>query len=261
MIAAALPVGFFAGLFGIGGGLISVPFLFFIFDTLYVDKSYTMHLAVGTAFTITIFTSSVSVITHRKHGAVDFDILKIFGIFVVSGVLAGTFLASFMNTKSLVLFFSLIVFIFGAYLLLLQEKSNKIKPNFGIFPKALLGFVSGFISGPMGITGAMMNVPILRYFGYSINKAIGSAAAVGLIISVSGSIGFFLSGLYLNANISLSVGFINVPAFFIFVPLTTFMARIGANTVHRMNKIKAQRMFGIFLYVIGTIFLYRFLNL
>ena len=106
-----------------------------------------------------------------------------------------------------------------------------------------------------------MNVPILRYFGYSINKAIGSAAAVGLIISVSGSIGFFLSGLYLNANISLSVGFINVPAFFIFVPLTTFMARIGANTVHRMNKIKAQRMFGIFLYVIGTIFLYRFLNL
>jgi len=160
-----------------------------------------------------------------------------------------------------VLFFSLIVFIFGAYLLLLQEKSNKIKPNFGIFPKALLGFVSGFISWPMGITGAMMNVPILRYFGYSINKAIGSAAAVGFIISVSGSIGFFLSGLYLDANISLSVGFINVPAFFIFVPLTTFMARIGANTVHRMNKIKAQRMFGIFLYVIGTIFLYRYLNL
>ena len=105
MIAAAIPVGFFAGLFGIGGGLISVPFLFFIFDALYADKSYTMHLAVGTAFTITILTSSVSVLTHRKHGAVDFNILKIFGLFVVSGVLAGTFLASFMNTKSLVLFF------------------------------------------------------------------------------------------------------------------------------------------------------------
>ena len=261
MIAAAIPVGFFAGLFGIGGGLISVPFLFFIFDALYADKSYTMHLAVGTAFTITILTSSVSVLTHRKHGAVDFNILKIFGLFVVSGVLAGTFLASFMNTKSLVLFFSVIVFIFGAYLLLLQEKSNKIKPNFGIFPKALLGFISGIISAPMGITGAMMNVPILRYFGYPINKAIGSAAAIGFIISLSGSIGFFVSGLYLNANNPHSVGFINIPAFVIFVPLTTLMARIGANTVHKMNKIKAQRMFGIFLYVIGTIFLYRFLNL
>ena len=155
----------------------------------------------------------------------------------------------------------MIVFIFGAYLLLLQEKSNKIKTNFGIFPKALLGFISGFISAPMGITGAMINVPILRYFGYSINKAIGSAAAVGFVISLSGSIGFFVSGLYLNANIPFSLGFINIPAFIIFVPLTTLMARIGANTMHRMDKIKAQRMFGIFLYVIGTIFLYRFLNL
>ena len=261
MIAAAIPVGFFAGLFGIGGGLISVPFLFFIFDTLNLNTSYTMHLAVGTAFSITILTSSVSVLTHRKHGAVDFNILKIFGLFVVFGVLAGAFLTTFMETKSLILFFSIIVFIFGAYLLLLQEKSNKIKPNFRTFPKALLGFISGFISAPMGITGAMMNVPILRYFGYPINKAIGTAAAVGFFISVSGAIGFYISGSYLNANLPMSIGFINIPAFLIFVPITTFMARVGANTVHKMDKVKSQRMFGIFLYVIGTIFLYRFLSL
>jgi len=261
MIAAAIPVGFFAGLFGIGGGLISVPFLFFIFDTLNLNTSYTMHLAVGTAFSITILTSSVSVLTHRKHGAVDFNILKIFGLFVIFGVLAGAFLTTFMETKSLILFFSVIVFIFGAYLLLLQEKSNKIKPNFRTFPKAVLGFISGFISAPMGITGAMMNVPILRYFGYPINKAIGTASAVGFFISVSGAIGFFISGSYLNANLPMSIGFINIPAFLIFVPITTFMARVGANTVHKMDKVKSQRMFGIFLYVIGTIFLYRFLSL
>ena len=261
MIAAAIPVGFFAGLFGIGGGLISVPFLFFIFDTLNLNTSYTMHLAVGTAFSITILTSSVSVLTHRKHDAVDFNILKIFGLFVIFGVLAGAFLTTFMETKSLILFFSVIVFIFGAYLLLLQEKSNKIKPNFRTFPKAVLGFISGFISAPMGITGAMMNVPILRYFGYPINKAIGTASAVGFFISVSGAIGFFISGSYLNANLPMSIGFINIPAFLIFVPITTFMARVGANTVHKMDKVKSQRMFGIFLYVIGTIFLYRFLSL
>ena len=89
-----------------------------------------MHLSVGTSFSITILTSSVSVLTHRKHGAVDFNILKIFGLFVVFGVLAGAFLTTFMETKSLILFFSIIVFIFGAYLLLLQEKSNKIKHYF-----------------------------------------------------------------------------------------------------------------------------------
>ena len=81
---AAVPVGFFAGLFGIGGGLISVPFLFFIFDFLNLTNDYTMHLAVGTAFFITIFTSTASVLTHRKHNAVDLSILKIFGFFVIS---------------------------------------------------------------------------------------------------------------------------------------------------------------------------------
>ena len=86
MIAAAIPVGFFAGLFGIGGGLISVPFLFFIFETFGIDRNYLMHLTVGTAFTITILTSFSSVLAHRKHGAVDLSIIKTFGTFVVFGV-------------------------------------------------------------------------------------------------------------------------------------------------------------------------------
>ena len=261
MICAAIPVGFCAGLFGIGGGLISVPFLFFIFETLNIEKQYLMHLTVGTAFSITIMTSFVSVFTHNKHGVVDFNLLKSFGIFVVLGVICGTLLAAFLKTKSLVLMFSIIVYLFGAYLLLVQENKNKNKIKFKTMPKIISGFLSGFVSAPMGITGAMINVPILKYFGYPIKKAIGTAAAVGFIISLFGAIGFFLSGLILNAKLPLSIGFINIPAFIIFVPITMFMARVGANTVHSMNKVKIQRLFGVFLYVIGTIFIYRFLNL
>ena len=261
MICAAIPVGFCAGLFGIGGGLISVPFLFFIFETLNIEKQYLMHLTVGTAFSITIMTSFVSVLTHNKHGVVDFNLLKSFGVFVVAGVICGTLLAAFLETKSLVLMFSIIVYLFGAYLLLVQENKNKNKIKFKTMFKLISGFLSGFVSAPMGITGAMINVPILKYFGYPIKKAIGTAAAVGFIISLFGAIGFFLSGLILNAKLPLSIGFINIPAFIIFVPITMFMARVGANTVHSMNKVKIQRLFGIFLYVIGTIFIYRFLNL
>ena len=106
-----------------------------------------------------------------------------------------------------------------------------------------------------------MNVPVLKYFGYPIKKAIGSAAAIGFIIALFGAAGFLISGSYLNVNLPLSVGFINIPAFLIFIPITTLMARVGANTVHKMDKVKSQRMFGIFLYVIGTIFIYRFLSL
>ena len=83
MIITAIPVGFFAGLFGIGGGLITVPFLFFIFETANIDKSYIMHLAVGTSFAIIIPTSVVSVLTHRKYQSVDMNVVKTYGIFLL----------------------------------------------------------------------------------------------------------------------------------------------------------------------------------
>ena len=261
MVLTAFPVGFFAGLFGIGGGLITVPFLFFIFDNLNINQDYLMHLAVGTSFAIIIPTSLISVLTHKKHGSVDFSIIKNYAIFVIIGVLSGTIFAATLHTKSLLLFFTIVVYFLGAYLLNIKDKTSKLKPNFSLTPKIILGFVSGFISAPMGIGGAVMNVPILRYFGYPINKAIGSAAAIGFIIALFGGLGFFLTGSYLNANLPLSIGFINIPAFLIFIPITMFMARVGANISHNMDKPKLQRFFGIFLYVIGTLFLYRYLNI
>jgi uncharacterized protein len=261
MILTALPVGFFAGLFGIGGGLITVPFLFFIFEDLGVDKAYIMHLAVGTSFSIIIPTSLVSVFTHNKFKAVDKNIVKSYGIFVISGVISGTILAAALETKSLVLFFSIIVYLLGTYLLFLKEKSEEIKTNFSFFHRLVLGYISGFISAPMGIGGAVMNVPILRYFGYPIKKAIGSASAIGFIISLFGALGFLISGTLLNASLPLSVGFINIPAFLIFIPITTFMAKIGANTVHKINKNKVTKLFGTFLFIVGTLFLYRYFQI
>ena len=102
MIITAFPVGFFAGLFGIGGGLITVPFLFFIFSSLDIDPNYVMHLAVGTSFSIIIPTSFVSVYTHNKHGAVDLQIIKSYAMFVIVGVIVGTSLASILKTKGLI---------------------------------------------------------------------------------------------------------------------------------------------------------------
>jgi len=261
MVLTAIPVGFFAGVFGIGGGLITVPFLFFIFEDLGIDKSYIMHLAVGTSFSIIIPTSLVSVFTHNKHNAVDRDVVKSYGIFVITGVISGTILAANLETKSLVLFFSIILYLLGIYLMILKEKSEDIKSNFSLLHRLIFGFISGFISAPMGIGGAVMNVPILKYFGYPIKKAIGSAAAIGVIIAFFGAIGFFISGTFLNANLPLSVGFINIPAFLIFIPITTFMARLGANAIHKINKNKVTKLFGTFLFIVGTIFLYRYFKI
>jgi len=113
----------------------------------------------------------------------------------------------------------------------------------------------------MGIAGAVMNVPILKYFGYSINKAIGSAAAIGFLIAASGAIGFLISGNFLKTELPLSFGFINIPAFLIFIPITTLMARVGAKTVHKIDKNKIINLFGIFLIIVAIKFLYEYIKL
>ena len=261
MVITAIPVGFVAGLFGIGGGLITVPFLYYIFNYLEINPQYVMHLAVGTSFAIIIPTSIVSVLTHNKFKAVDFDVVKSYGIFVVLGVIIGTFFAATLKTKSLILFFSIIITFLGIYLLLIKERENNITVSIKLYLKIIFGFIVGFISAPMGIGGAIMNVPILKFFGYSINKAIGSAAAIGFLIALFGALGFLISGSYLKTNLPLSIGFLNIPAFLIFIPITTFMARIGARTVHRIDKNKISKLFGLFLLIIATKFLFEYFKI
>jgi len=261
MVLTAIPVGFFAGLFGIGGGLISVPFLYYLFSSFGVDASYIMHLAIGTSFSIIVPTSIVSVMTHHKFKAVDFSVVKSYGGFVVIGVIFGAIFAASIDTKPLVLFFSIVVFILAFYLLYLKEKETNIKLKMRISSKIFFGFLSGFISALMGIGGAVMNVPILKFFGYSINNAIGSSAAIGFLIALFGAVGFLITGSYLDVKLPLSVGFLNIPSFLIFIPITTFMASIGARTVHKIDKQRISKYFGIFLLIIGLKFLFEYFKI
>ena len=261
MALTAIPAGFLAGFLGIGGGLITVPVLYYIFGNFGLDNSFIMHLAVGTSFSIIIPTSIASTLTHMKYKAVNLDIVKSYGVFVALGVLIGTIFASNLKTAQLILFFSIVTLILSFNFLISKEK-KEVKPReINLFAKIILGSSAGFFSAPMGIGGGVMNTPIIRMFGHPINVAIGTSAAIGFLIAVVGTIGFVVTGKYLNINAPLSIGFINVPAFLIFVPITTFMAKVGANTTHKVNKSKLQRMFGIFLYIVGTIFLYRYLNI
>ena len=245
--------------FGIGGGIITVPCLFYIFGANQIDKSFIMHLAVGTSFAIMVPTAMMSVFTHYKHKAVDFGVLRTYGIFVIFGVIIGSFFAAYLNTKSLILFFSLALYVLAINLLFLRDKT-KLKLQFNIFQRTILGFVVGFVSSLMGIGGAIMNVPILKFVGYTINRAIGTAASIGFLISVFGCLGFVITGLLIDKNLPLSFGFINLPAFLIFIPITIFMAKVGATTVHKINRNKITSLFGLFLIIIASRFLYDYFN-
>ena len=261
MALSAIPVGFMAGLFGIGGGLITVPVLFYIFNFIGVDQQFIMHLAVGTSFSIIIPTSIISTMTHMKYKAVDFKIVKTFGLFVVFGVILGAAFAANLQTASLILFFSVMTMFFSIIFLTSKEKINPKKREINLFLRIILGFSSGFLSAPMGIGGGIINTPIIKMFGYSINTAIGSSAAIGFLIAFVGAIGFAITGSYLNIEAPLSIGFVNIPAFLIFVPITMFMAKIGAKTVHKVDRKLVGKLFGMFLLFVSCRLFYEYFTI
>jgi len=260
MAASAVVVGFMAGLFGIGGGLIMVPVLFYVFSFIGIEQTFVMHLAIGTSFSIIIPNSIISTITHMKFKAVDFSIVKTFGVFVVIGVVLGTIFAISLKTSNLILFFSIMTMIFAIYFLLEKEKINLVPMKINLIYRVICGFLSGFLSAPMGIGGGVFNTPIFKMFGYPINVAIGSSAAIGFLIALVGSIGFAVSGSYLNINVPLSLGFVNIPTFLVYVPITTFMAKIGAETVHKVDKKFIGKLFGIYLFIVACRFFYEYFS-
>jgi uncharacterized membrane protein YfcA len=260
MCLSAVVVGFLAGFFGIGGGLIMVPVLFYIFSFVGVEQTFVMHMAIGTSFLIIIPNSVISTLTHMKFKAVDFNLVKTFGVFVIIGVIFGTIFAVSLKTSYLILFFSIMTMIFSIYFLIEKEKINTTPRKINLIYRVFLGFLSGFLSAPMGIGGGVYNTPIFKIFGYPINVAIGSSAAIGFLISLVGALGYASSGSYFDTNIPLSFGFVNIPAFLIFVPITTFMAKIGAESVHKFNKKLVGKLFGIYLLIVSCRLFYEYLT-
>ncbi len=259
---AAAVAGFLAGLLGVGGGIIMVPALYYAFTVLDFDILTRMHLSVGTSLAIIIPTSIISTKTHMEYDAVDFKMVKSFGIFILFGVIAGTFLAVNLKTAALVLFFSIFAFIVGLFFIFLREKLLENPKEISDLVKNISGIVIGFISVPLGIGGGSLMVPFMRTFGYDIRKSIGTAAAVGFLIAVSGSITMILGGKIIdNVNTPFSIGYINLLGFLVFVPVTTVMARIGAKAVYRIDKKLLSKIFVTFLIIVSIRSFFEYLNI
>ncbi len=252
LAAAAAVAGFMAGLLGVGGGIIMVPALYYAFSVLDFDIVTRMHLSVGTSLAIIIPTSIISTKTHMEYNAVDFKMVRSFGIFILLGVIMGTFLAVNLKTSALILFFSVFAFMVGLFFIFLREKLVDNPKKISDFIKNISGVIIGFISVPLGIGGGSLMVPFMRTFGYDIRKSIGTAAAIGFLIAVSGSITMIAGGKIINnVNTPYSVGYINLLGFIVFVPVTMFMARVGAKAVYRIDKKLLSKIFGTFLIIVS----------
>ena len=251
--AAAAVAGFMAGLLGVGGGIIMVPALYYAFTVLDFDIVTRMHLSVGTSLAIIIPTSIISTKTHMEYDAVDFKMVRSFGIFILFGVVGGTFLAVNLKTPALVLFFSIFAFIVGLFFIFVREKLMENPKKISNFVKNISGIIIGFISVPLGIGGGSLMVPFMRTFGYDIRKSIGTAAAVGFLIAVSGSMTMITGGKIIdNVSTPFSLGYVNLLGFIVFVPVTMIMARIGAKAVYKIDKKLLSKIFGTFLIIVAA---------
>ena len=252
LAVAAAGAGFMAGLLGVGGGIVMVPALYYAFTVLDFDIVTRMHLSVGTSLAIIIPTSIISTMTHKEYDAVDFKMVRSFGVFILAGVIGGTFLAVNLKTPALVLFFSIFALMVGLFFIFLREKLVDNPKEISTLVKNISGVIIGFISVPLGIGGGSLMVPFMRTFGYDIRKSIGTAAAVGFLIAVTGTITMITGGKIIdNVNTPYSVGYINLLGFAVFVPVTMVMARIGAKVVHKIDKKLLSKIFGIFLILVS----------
>ena len=259
---AASVAGFMAGLLGVGGGIIIVPALYYAFTVLDFDIATRMHLSVGTSLAIIIPTSIISTKTHMEYDAVDFKLIKSFGIFILFGVIGGTFLAVNLKTPAFVLFFSIMAFIVGLFFIFFREQLLKNPKMISDSVKNISGIIIGFISVLLGIGGGSLMVPFMRTFGYDIRRSIGTAAGVGFLIAVFGTITMITGGKIVdNINTPYSLGYVNLLGFLVFVPVTMIMARVGAKAVYKIDKNILSKIFGIFLIFVSIRSFFEYLSI
>ncbi len=259
---AASVAGFMAGLLGVGGGIIIVPALYYAFTVLDFDIATRMHLSVGTSLAIIIPTSIISTKTHMEYDAVDFKLIKSFGLFILFGVIAGTFLAVNLKTPAFILFFSVMAFIVGLFFIFFREQLLKNPKMISDSAKNVSGVIIGFISVLLGIGGGSLMVPFMRTFGYDIRRSIGTAAGVGFLIAVFGTITMITGGKIVdNVSTPYSFGYVNLIGFLVFVPVTMIMARVGAKAVYKIDKNILSKIFGIFLIIVSIRSFFEYLSI
>jgi uncharacterized membrane protein YfcA len=240
-------VGFAAGLLGIGGGVVMVPLLVFVFTSSGINPDQIMHIALGTGLAAMVFTSLSSMRAHHKHGAVDWKIARAMSPGMLAGSFVAALIAGLIPTRPLALMFTALVFYAATQILLdLRPKTTRELPGAaGLFGA---GALIGAVSSLMAAGGAFLTIPFLAWCNVPIRRAIGTAAANGLPIAIAGTAGYILNGLHAQGLPAPSIGYVYLPALALIVSTSMFAAPIGARLAHRLPVKRLRTIFAFLLY-------------
>lgn len=243
--------GVIAGLLGVGGGIVIVPVLFVVLGFVGVDPSVIMHVAVATSLATILFTGTMSARSHWKKGSVDTALLRAWAPAITIGVLAGAALGARVDGLVLTLVFAVVAALVALNMVLKSsdgaEGDDAATRLPGTPVKEGLGGLIGLVSVMMGIGGGTLSVPILSYFSYPIRKAVGTAAAIGLIIAVPGTLGYVWSGLGVADRPPFSLGYVNIIGVLAIIPASMATAPLGAKLAHTISPKALRYSFALFL--------------
>jgi uncharacterized membrane protein YfcA len=232
-LAIGVAVGFLAGLFGIGGGMIIVPMLVFVFTAKGFPAEHLMHLSLATSMATIVFTSLSSVRAHHRHGAVDWKVARAMAPGIVVGALAATLVTAFIPTRPLAITFA--IFMLYASISMFREvkpaPSRQLPGLAGLFG---VGAGIGALSSVLAAGGAFLSIPFLVRCNVALKRAIGTAAANGFPIAVAGSAGYILNGQRVPNLPEGSLGYVYLPALAIIVAASMPIAPLGAKLAHRL---------------------------
>jgi uncharacterized membrane protein YfcA len=248
--------GFLAGLLGIGGGMVMVPFLTMILSAKGYPPDYTVKMAVATSLATICFTSLSSVRAHDRRGAVLWPVVKVLAPGILVGSLLGAQIAVALSGKLLGMLFATFV-AFSATQMFLNRKPKPSRTLPGPVGTLAVGTVIGTLSALVGAGGAFVSVPFMTWCNVKIHNAVGTSAALGFPIALAGTLGYIWAGRGLPQMPPGTIGYLYLPGLVIIAAASMLMAPLGARTAHRMDVKPLRKIFAGVLYCLAAYFLLR----
>lgn len=251
MCAVGLSAGFLSGIFGLGGGIILVPALYYLFQFLHYTDSMAMHLAVATSLALSVPATYFSFRSHLKKESVDISLLKSWGITITFGVFVGAYASTQISGTILLKIFA----IYLIFVALFMAQGKEHKPLFKNFPRepwrGMSGLVIGSLSSLLGIGGGTLTVPKMTMFGIPMKQAVGTASALSCLACIIGVMSHITTGLIENVHENYTVGYVNWLAVVIIAPLSIVSAKMGAKLVHKVDANMLRRYFSFILLIVA----------
>lgn len=249
-------VGFLSGLLGVGGGVVIVPALMWVFQyykALAIPENKMMHVAIGTSLAAMIITVLVAIYAHHKHRNIVWRLCFQLLPGTIVGVILGAWITSLLKSYVLSILFGILLILIAIYIFFLnkekQENSRVISLNWTLY--TIAGFVIGVCSGMLGVGGGSLVIPLLLFLHFPINKASGTSVTVVLPIAVVGTLSFIITGNISHIDIPFGTGFIYWPAFLGIGIGSVLAVSFGTWVGRRANKILLRRVFSVLLLLIA----------